>query len=121
MPRIVHFEIMSDDPEELAKFYGNVFGWKFNKWQGPVEYWLVTTGTDGPGINGGFMRRMPEAPPVINTLDVPDLERYREKVKSAGGTMVTDKMAVAGVGWFCYFKDPDGNVHGIMQPDESAK
>jgi predicted enzyme related to lactoylglutathione lyase len=121
VPRVIHFEIASDDPERLAKFYEDVFGWSFNKWQGPIEYWLVTTGKAEPGIDGGFMRRMPEMPAVVNTLDVPDLEKYRDKVKTAGGTLVTDKMAVPGVGWFCYFKDPQGNVHGMMQSDENAK
>ena len=50
MPRVIHFEIPTDDPERAAKFYRNVFGWEIQKWDGPVEYWLVTTGDeDQPG------------------------------------------------------------------------
>jgi predicted enzyme related to lactoylglutathione lyase len=30
-------------------------------------------------------------------------------------------MAVPGVGWMAYFKDPDGNMFGMMERDESAK
>jgi predicted enzyme related to lactoylglutathione lyase len=26
------------------KFYKEVFGWEFNKWNGPQEYWHVKTG-----------------------------------------------------------------------------
>lgn len=28
MPRVVHFEIPADNPEKVAKFYTDVFGWK---------------------------------------------------------------------------------------------
>ena len=53
MPRVVHFEIHADDPQRAANFYQNVFGWQINKWEGPEDYWLVTTGADNePGING---------------------------------------------------------------------
>src|SRR2546429_6753038 len=55
MNRVTHFEIYTDDPEAVQPFYRDVFGWKFNKFEGgPIEYWLVTTGDDKePGINGG--------------------------------------------------------------------
>ena len=32
MNRVVHFEILTENPEKLSKFYSNVFGWKFEKW-----------------------------------------------------------------------------------------
>ena len=27
MPRVVHFELLSDDPEQSVKFFSDVFGW----------------------------------------------------------------------------------------------
>jgi predicted enzyme related to lactoylglutathione lyase len=53
MNRVNHFEIYTADPEAVRPFYGEVFGWKFQKFEGgPMEYWLVTTGDDGePGIS----------------------------------------------------------------------
>lgn len=47
MARIVHFEIPADDPERAIKFYEDVFGWEVQKWEGPFDYWLVTTGLRG--------------------------------------------------------------------------
>jgi len=44
MPRVVHFEIHADDPQRAANFYQGVFGWDIKKWEGPEDYWLVTTG-----------------------------------------------------------------------------
>ena len=44
MNRVTHFEIYTDDPQAVQPFYQDVFGWKFNKFEGgPIEYWLVTT------------------------------------------------------------------------------
>ncbi len=58
MNRPVHFEMEADEPERAAKFYSAVFGWEFQKWEGPLEHWLITTGADdAPGINGGMGRR----------------------------------------------------------------
>lgn len=55
MPRVVHFEVHADDPERAANFYSGVFGWELAKWEGPQDYWLITTGPDDePGINGGW-------------------------------------------------------------------
>jgi predicted enzyme related to lactoylglutathione lyase len=38
MPRVVHFEIHAADPARGVKFYGKIFGWTFQKWEGPMEF-----------------------------------------------------------------------------------
>ncbi len=48
-----HFEISADDPARAIEFYRTVFGWSFQKWEGPMPYWMVQTGNNGPGIDGG--------------------------------------------------------------------
>lgn len=121
MPRVVHFEILADDPKRAAKFYEKVFDWKIAKWQGPVDYWLVTTGQDKePGINGAIMQRMKRGS-TWNTIDVPSLDEYLKKIAQAGGKVVQKKTTVPGVGYMAYCKDPEGNVFGLMQADEKAK
>ncbi|MCW5941321.1 MAG: VOC family protein [Fimbriimonadaceae bacterium] len=120
MNRITHFEIPSNDPERDIAFFSRVFGWTFHKWDGPVEYWLVSTGDAGVGINGGLMRRMDPAQPIVNMIQVESADATASLVETAGGTVVVPKMAVPGVGWLFYFKDPDGNIHGAMQEDPAA-
>ena len=61
-PDIGFFEIHAENPERAAAFYTAVFGWKFQKWDGPMPYWLITTGTEAPGINGGMVPRHGPAP-----------------------------------------------------------
>lgn len=121
MPRPVHFELSADDPDRAVKFYSSVFGWKFDKWDGPMEYWLITTGADAePGINGGMSRRGPDGDEPT-TIGVPSVDDSLAKVVAAGGTVVRPKGAIPGVGWFAVFKDTEGNPFGLMQSDRSAK
>ena len=57
MPRVVHFEIHAENPDRAIAFYQTVFGWQFQKWAGPMDYWLIKTGSDEErGINGGLIR-----------------------------------------------------------------
>lgn len=118
MNRVVHFELPVEDPERSISFFGEIFGWKFHKWDGPMDYWLVSTG-EGVGIDGGMMRRNP-GQPITTTIDVENLDSILQRVGEKGGEVVVPKMAVPGVGWLAYFKDPDGNIHGAMQADHSA-
>lgn len=123
MPRIIHFELPADDPERASRFYADVFGWTVHKWDGPADYWLLTTGPDDkPGINGGIMRANPGFPAKtpINTLDVPSVDEYAQKIESAGGKVVVPKMPIPGIGYLAYCQDTEGILFGIMQPDPTA-
>lgn len=122
MPRVVHFEIPAADPARAIGFYQQVFGWQISQWDGPEPYWLITTGDNNqPGINGGLMQRRHPDQPVVNTIDVSSVDDYVAKISQHGGEIVVPKMAVPGVGWLAYFKDTEGNIFGIMQPDDSAR
>ncbi|MGD8759874.1 MAG: VOC family protein [Anaerolineales bacterium] len=122
MGRVVHFEIPSDDPQKAIQFYSDVFGWKSQKWEGPLEYWLLMTGEEGEsGIDGAIMPRENPSDTTINTVDVASVEDVMAKIKQAGGAVLTDKISVPGVGYMAYCADPDGNKFGIMQADTSAK
>jgi uncharacterized protein len=119
MPRPIHFEIPADEPARAIAFYEAVFGWKFQKYEGPVEYWLISTG-EGPGIDGGLLPRRDPAQPCVNTIGIENLDSTLEVVTRQGGKCVLPKMAVPGVGWLAYCKDIDGNMFGLMQNDPAA-
>ena len=122
MPRIIHFDIPADDPARAQKFYQDVFGWTFDKWNGPMEYWMAKTGDDKqPGINGGLAKRQPGQTGVTNTIDVHSVDEYAKKIESKGGKVIMPKMAIQGVGYFAQCLDTEGNVFGIIQMDQNAK
>ncbi|HEX6104355.1 MAG TPA: VOC family protein [Gemmatimonadales bacterium] len=122
MPRPIHFEIPADDPQRAIRFYEQVFGWRFQAWDGPMPYWLVQTGGDGPGpgIDGGLHARAHPGQGPVNTIDVPSCDDYLDRIGRAGGKTVVPKMALPGVGWLAYCSDPEGNTFGIMQADEGV-
>lgn len=116
MSRIIHFEVHCTDVKRAADFYGRIFGWKFQQWPGPWEYLIVTTGENTePGINGGLMPRKHPDGRVYNTIAVEDLESTIKRVEANGGSICVPKMLIPGVGNLAYFKDTEGNVHGIME------
>jgi len=119
MPRIVHFEIGADVPNRAIEFYKKVFGWKFQKWDGPMDYWMVMTGDGDYGIDGGLAPRHPDSI-FANTIDVDDIDAYVKMIVEEGGEIIYPKSSIPGVGYLAYFKDTEGNVLGIMQEDMSA-
>jgi uncharacterized protein len=127
MGRPVHFEIHANDPERSREFYEQVFGWAFQRW-GEQAYWMIFTGEDGtPGINGGLLPRDGAAPTLgaavnafVATIDVDDLDATIETALKYGGEIRVPRMPVQGVGWLAYLADPDGNMFGVMQADDSV-
>ena len=120
MARVVHFEISADEPQRALDFYAKVFDWKAQKWDGPQEYWLLMTG-EGQGIDGGLMKRTPEFPGTVNSIDVASVDEFAEKVTENGGKIVVPKMALPGIGYLAYCTDTEGNIFGIFQTDQSVQ
>jgi predicted enzyme related to lactoylglutathione lyase len=130
MNRPVHFEMHVENPERAMAFYKAMFGWDFQKYGSPAfDYWLVTTGKDAPGINGGMMRRMTKGQPkadtpviaFVCTVDVANIDNSMQAATKAGAKPALPKNAIPGVGWTAYFKDSEGNVFGLYQDDKNAK
>lgn len=126
MLRVLHFEIHADDPQRAVDFYKNVFGWTFKKWSGPMEYWIAMTGDKSSiGIDGAVTKRMePLAKGRFNsylcTIDVPDIDKYIEKIKENGGKVLTEKMEIPQVGMYAPCEDTEGNSFGIIQMNPDA-
>ncbi|MBD3197976.1 MAG: VOC family protein [Candidatus Lokiarchaeota archaeon] len=122
MARLIHFELNVENIQKTIKFYEGVFGWKFEKWEGPQDYWLITTGDESEtGIDGGLGLLEEGFPTVVNTIEVGNIDEVIKTIKKNGGEIIRPKHAVPGVGWIAYFKDLEGIVSGIMQEDPDAK
>jgi uncharacterized protein len=128
MNRPVHFEIHASDPAKLSKFYADVFGWRITHMP-QFDYYLIDTGDgDGPGINGGFFKRMgagaAAGAPVnafVCSLGVTSVDEAVAKATAAGAAIAVPKMAIPGVGWQAYIRDPDENIVGLHQADAGAR
>jgi len=101
MPRIIHFEINAEEPEKIIEFYKNAFGWTIEKWDGPMEYWLVMTGK-GEGIDGGIAKAEGEER-IINTIGVDDLDAYIKKSRRIRRHSRPQEGSSSGCGLACLF------------------
>ncbi len=125
---VAHFEIYADNPEKLAGFYRELFGWQIAAVPG-MEYWLVQTvpsdaqgtPTVPGGINGGLMKRpMPDARNWLNYVSVASIDQTLGKAQATGAAVLRPKSAVPGVGWFAVLADPEMNVFALWEDDPGA-
>ena len=123
---VAHFAINADDIDRAQRFYQRVFGWRFEAW-GPPGFLLIETGTrDAPGIRGALQQRRELIPGERMTgfectIAVGDVDAAEQLVKANGGTIILPKTVIPTVGQLFFFRDPDGNVAGVMQYDSNAK
>jgi len=120
MPPVVHFEIPADIPERARYFYTKLFGWKIERMDGELDYYIVSAKQGKNGIDGGLMKRKHPQQPFTNYILVEDIEDTLEKVKRFGGTVVLEKMPISGMGWIAAFKDTENNLLGLWQEDNTA-
>jgi uncharacterized protein len=115
--RVVHFELLSQRPEETAVFYSEVFGWQ--RLQGPDGYWRLITGSgDERGINGASVGPLNDQLPAqvaVNTIEVPDLEQAIERIVRCGGRTLSEIIELNGAGRFAYCADPQDIAFGIIE------
>ena len=116
MPRVIHFELPSSDYPASRSFYESVFGWKFTQFEGPTEYWLVSTGaTSEPGIDGGLGGAANEFKATVNTVDVDNIDDALKKVLANGGKVVAPKDVIPNMGYLAYIQEPGGAIVGLFQ------
>lgn len=129
--RVTHFEIHAADPQRAIKFYGEVFGWEFPQWMENPPYWGVMTAPEGSneaGINGGLMNRRGDAPvegaavnAFVCTVQVDAYDSIHTKILDHGGTVAVPKYAIPGMAWAGFYKDTEGNIFGVNEPNQDAK
>jgi predicted enzyme related to lactoylglutathione lyase len=120
MPRPTHFEIPVDDPDRAEKFYADVFGWAFQRYEGAPQYYgMATTGEGERGINGALFQRG-ESAVVSLTMEVDSIEDATARIAERGGRVLQGKMPIPGMGWFATCEDTEGNQFGLFTNDSSA-
>ena len=104
---VVFFEIAGPDGRRLRDFYGAAFGWTFDTGRIP-GYGYV----EGAGMNGGIRQ---DPPDKVLYIQVPDLDAALARVTAAGGQTVLPPTEVPGIIALALFKDPAGNLLGLVR------
>ncbi len=116
---IVHVEFHVKDPKKVEKFYGSLFGWKFQEVPG-MNYSLFEAPGGLPGGVGGLEPGHWETG-IINYIAVPSVDDYVKRIENAGGKILMPKLEVPGQGWFALFQDPAGTRMALWQQNPAAR
>jgi uncharacterized protein len=122
MSSIVWFEIPADDVERAKSFYGTLFGWKIEKFPGPMEYWHIDTGGSDGAPDGWLLKRQqPQQQGITNYIGVMSVDESAAKVEKLGGKICLSKTAVPQMGYFAICQDPEKNTFALWEKNEDAK
>jgi predicted enzyme related to lactoylglutathione lyase len=112
--KVVHVEIPADDTKRAMKFWGELAGWKFQSYEGPVEYNMFE------GEPGGAIYPSTDGDKgILVYFETDDIDAELGRIRDSGGD-AEDKAPVPSMGWFAHAKDPEGNKFGVWQNDENA-
>ena len=114
---LVHFEIPAGEPTKVARFYEQLFNWKFNKWEGGnTDYWLIVPQGNNPDDTiGGLYKRNNPQEGFLNYFLVKSIDSSLQKATQLGAKIVTQKQEIPNMGWFAVLTDPDGNTFAFYQ------
>ena len=123
MDKVVHFEIPVDDADRAPAFYGSAFDWGIQPMEGYDYTLTLTTPVDEktqiptePGaINGGLRPRTAETPTPMIVVQVDSIDESLKKVEAEGGSTVSPRAEMPGMGAYAYFRDTEGNVIGLWE------
>jgi hypothetical protein len=111
---ITHIEISTNDRLALGAFYKSLFDWETTDMP-EMNYMTFTT---GEGVGGGFNPVGEDNPPGTITfyVDTDDVTASLKKAESLGATILTPESDIPGVGKYGFFRDPSGNMIGLIKP-----
>jgi predicted enzyme related to lactoylglutathione lyase len=112
--KLVHIELPADDTSRAKEFWGQLAGWQFQTWEGPMEYNMFE---GEPG--GGIYPRQNDERGVTVYFETDDIDGSVGRVRDLGGS-ADDKQPIPGIGWFSRCVDTEGNAFSLFQSDESV-
>jgi hypothetical protein len=118
---VVHFEIIGADPSRLRGFFGELFGWEYERTpvasavSDPGDYGFIDllTAADGSGIRGGIGGGAGYDGRALFYVGVPDVEEALQQVQRLGGTRRMGPETSPGGLVVGHFSDPEGNLIGV--------
>ena len=114
---VVHVEIHSNAPEKTKAFLKDVFDWKFQDVP-EMNYSMF----EPPSAPGGGLQKAENLPAgVLDYILSKDIDGTVKKIQSSGGSIVTPKMEIPGMGFFAVFQDPTGITLALYEPQATPR
>jgi predicted enzyme related to lactoylglutathione lyase len=111
------FELMTTNVQAAKDFYKSLFGWEYERFQGPMEYEVIQVA--GKGV-AGIMPMPPTVPPGTPPhwgiyIVVNDADQTVQQAKGLGGKIFAGPQDIPDVGRFAVIQDPQGATICILQ------
>ena len=114
--KVVHFELMGPDGDQMKDFYGKLFGWETQAVEGFDGYHMVDA--EQAGIGGAVGKGNEKMPNYMTVyVQVPDVDKHLAMAEEGGGQTVMPKTVVPGTVTFGLFTDPAGNMVGVVEEE----
>lgn len=112
--QFVWHDLLTTDVEGAKKFYGELFGWKYQSWDGAGMPYTMFGASEIPA---GGVSNLPQeardmgAPPHwLMSVHVPNADEAATKTQAAGGMVLAGPMDIPTVGRMSILRDPQGGV-----------
>ncbi len=108
-------ELITADPDDAMRFYGDVIGWQFEDSGMGMPYTILK---QGDVMHGGLMQK-PDEVPVSAWLiyfQVSDLDKALADVDRLGGKHFGEIIEVPTIGRISWAQDPTGATFAFLEP-----
>ncbi len=114
---VTWFEIIGKDSAGLQRFYREVFDWKLTPPIADMGNYsmLAEHGPNEKGAGGGIGGSSEDQPRVTVYVEVDDPQRYLDRALAKGAELMMPVTTVTPTTTIAIFRDPAGNVTGIMK------
>ncbi|MBV8688020.1 MAG: hypothetical protein JOZ90_00885 [Alphaproteobacteria bacterium] len=120
---VVHWQMLSADPEATSEFYGALFGWSFSE-ADALGYRTVETGAGGGvggGVGGGIWQVPAGSPEGLQLyIQVPDVDAALAQVRALGGQVIMERRTLPDGDAIGLAVDPWGRSFGLTTPARAA-
>jgi len=106
------------DPEAATQFYGGLFGWEFEDLmppEAPMRYFVARLRGGDVAAIGSQPENGPETAAWNTYVWVEDADATAERVRGAGGTVLSEPAEVGDAGRMAVCADPAGAAFSIWQ------
>ena len=121
--KVVWHDLLTNTPEESRKFYGDLFGWEFEKpgidigLGGDAPYMLIRHNGRliGGMVDTNSLNRTQNISQWITVLSVDDVYAAADKVIANGGKMLKEPTELRSRGVLAIIEDPTSAIFAMVQ------
>jgi len=110
---VVRWQILTPDPQQVARFYEKLFGWSVSA-NNALGYREVATGDDA-GIDGGIWPAPPEAQTFVQLfIEVDNVGDAIRRAQELGASIIVPASPLPDGDTLAILRDPAGMTFGLI-------